>query len=312
MTTEPVVLILGAGASMPFGFPSGSDLKKEIVSLQDSDSELRRCLIAANSPQDDIVEFAKALGSSPFSSVDRCLEYGSIFRPKDREIGCAAIAAALLIKSGNLPARRDFDWIEILFNALAPRFEETGKGALTVVTYNYDCSFEYLFYRGLQTSIERKRADAMFANVTVIHLHGRLAPSKERWQPLSVSPELVRESIDPTKGIRIIHEQNPDMEQFDEARAALQAAKRVCFLGFGYDGINLERLLGKLGTSWLADRFVCGSAYDRTAVENWNVNMRYFGGRFRFGESDWKIARFLRESGALEEICHLRPQESPN
>jgi hypothetical protein len=310
MITKPTVLILGAGASMPFGFPSSSDLKTEIVSLQEKESELMRLLLASDFKHDEIVDFAKTLGASLFLSVDRFLEFtlGSY-----RRIGCAAIAAEILLKSRDLAMRRDFDWMGILFSALAPQFEEElYDDRLTVVTYNYDCSFEHLLWKGLQSSIQIKRAQETFDKIKVIHLHGKLAPSTEPRQLLLVCPQVVKDSFeDLENGIVASHERNPDTAQFRQAREILHKANRVCFLGFGYDCTNLERLLGGPNTRQLADKFVCGSAYNRTSMENWNVNKEYFDGTFRFGKSDWETPEFLRESSVLERICNLPRQESP-
>ena len=36
MITKPTVLVLGAGASLPYSYPSGGDLVKDIVSKVDS------------------------------------------------------------------------------------------------------------------------------------------------------------------------------------------------------------------------------------------------------------------------------------
>jgi hypothetical protein len=43
-------------------------------------------------------------------------------------------------------------------------------------------------------------------------------------------------------GIKIIHEVSPRSAEFREARAALRDAKRIIFLGFGFDRRNVQRL----------------------------------------------------------------------
>ena len=95
------------------------------------------------------------------------------------------------------------------------------------------------------------------------------------------------------------------MTQFEEARRAICAAKRICFLGFGYDRVNIEHLLRGSPQPDFSDKCLCGSALDRTEVENRNVNQEFFVSEFSFGKSDWDASRFLRESGVLEKICHL-------
>ena len=303
MISERTVLILGAGASMPFGFPSGGELKREIVSLQDGDSELMRWLLVSGFDHKEVVNFARALGESPFSSVDRFLEFT---HGKYRRIGCAVIATEILLKSQKLASLRDYNWMEIFFGALAPQFEEgLTDSKLMVVTYNYDCSFEFLLWRGLQSSIEPKRAEVTFNKIKVIHLHGRIAPASDSRQLPSVCCETIQDSLDVQNGIRSFHEQNADMTQFEEARRAICAAKRICFLGFGYDRVNIEHLLRGSPQPDFSDKCLCGSALDRTEVENRNVNQEFFVSEFSFGKSDWDASRFLRESGVLEKICHL-------
>jgi hypothetical protein len=296
---------------MPFGYPSGSELKRKIVGLQDNESELMRWLLASGFSRDTIVGFAKALSESPFSSVDRFLEFTL---GKYREIGCAAIATEILLRSQDLVNQREYFWMEIIFGVLAPQFEEELRDKkLVVITYNYDCSFEFLLWRGLQSSIDLQRAKATFDSIDVIHLHGQIAPSNDPQQLPSVCTDVIQDSFKNLEtGIRSFHEQNPEMDQFIRARKAIQAAKRVCFLGFGYDGVNLEHLLRGSEKPDFTAKFVCGSAFQRTEIENRNVNEEFFGGRLLFGKSDWDASRFLRESGVLEKNCHLPPQEAQN
>lgn len=317
MINKSTVLILGAGASKPFGFPLGNELKKRIVDLQDVseknfNNSLMNNLAMAGFNYADIVEFARHLGASPFSSVDRFLEYSTVFRGKVREIGCAAIATELLIRSQNLNDCREFNWIGILFNALAPDFDKMRKGCLTVITYNYDCSFEYLLYKGLISTIEPARAKQAFEKIDIIHLHGRLVPSAHPWELQYVSADTIRNSIEPEKGIKIIHEQDHKAGLFVNARLAIKSAERIFFLGFGYDEVNLERLFGSEYPVKPEGKFIAGTAFERTNVENWNVNKKFFSRSFRFGRDDWEIPIFLRKSGAFQEVCSLLHQTDPN
>ena len=303
MIPEKTVLILGAGASMDFGFPSGGDLKDEIVKFNGYDQPYLPTLISAGFNPEAINKFSRALAYSLAPSVDRHLEFSVNQNPHDREIGCAIIAASLLWREEKPNNVKDHKWLETLFHALYPGFEEgLENDKLTIITYNYDCSIEYFLYNGLNSTLGQPRADETMRKIKIIHLHGRLAPSQKATEAHTLSVQSIKDSIVPEKGIRIIHEQQPEMNQFVKARLALRDAKRICFLGFGYDEVNLERLFlpkGNIGA--LASKEIFGSAFKRTHAENKNINNRFFDGRCHFGRTDWTIERFLRESGILFE-----------
>ena len=300
------MLILGAGASIPFGFPTGRELKEEIVRLKNDYQPFIQHLISAGFNREDIYSFSDTLKSSLAPSVDRFLEFSVNFQPEYRRLGCAAIAANLLIRSQSLGRNGDHDWLELLFSALHPQFDEgLDEDKLTVVTFNYDCSFEYYLYNGLLNTIGPKRTENTLAKIKIIYLHGRLNPSVEAWRAVPISKEAIEDSINPEKGIKIIHEQNPHMPAFSDARVAIQNAQRICFLGFGYDETNLSRLLQGQNSDVMRRKTIFGSAFGRTNMENVNVNSTIFMDMCRFGQNHWKISEFLRESGIFSQMCHL-------
>ncbi|MGD1089626.1 MAG: hypothetical protein ABR955_13025 [Verrucomicrobiota bacterium] len=54
MITKPTTLILGAGASKPFGFPTGNEIKERVLSLNNSDplfGSYHRTNVTAYAPQ---------------------------------------------------------------------------------------------------------------------------------------------------------------------------------------------------------------------------------------------------------------------
>jgi hypothetical protein len=80
-----------------------------------------------------------------------------------------------------------------------------------------------------------------------LHLHGYLGlPSwlsgpSESARPYD--PNLPRLELEiATAGIALIHEELPYPEWAGDARASLEWAHEVCFLGFAYDPINMARL----------------------------------------------------------------------
>jgi hypothetical protein len=120
MITKPTVLILGAGASMPYGFPSGRDLLKTILDgLQpNTSSTLHTTLEELGMTKDCIWTFRNDLYYSGSSSVDAFLEH----RQEFLEIGKLAIMLSLMPLEEE---HRLFDmkvreqsWYEYLFGKL--------------------------------------------------------------------------------------------------------------------------------------------------------------------------------------------------
>jgi hypothetical protein len=90
MITTKTVLVLGAGASAPYGFPTGSTLKDRIIKPQGMNTH--QILKSLGFGSDKVREFTDVLRESGQSSVDAFLER----RLDLRKVGQAAIAATLL------------------------------------------------------------------------------------------------------------------------------------------------------------------------------------------------------------------------
>src|SRR5258708_19497688 len=138
MITRPTTLILGAGASAPFGFPTGYQLLNEVLSCAAYSSDGASPLLALDYGTGQIQAFWEALRASGKSSVDSFLEH----RPTLVDIGKAAMAWALIrCESEQKLFKRDgTNWYEYLFNRLNSRFEDFDKNKLTLLTFNYDRS----------------------------------------------------------------------------------------------------------------------------------------------------------------------------
>ena len=76
----------------------------------------------------------------------------------------------------------------------------------------------------------------------------------------TISGEFLRAA---SEGIHIVHENSPDMVHFAMANRRIQSAKRVIFLGFGYDKTNIRRL----GRRPKSHTIYSGSTYGMTPRE---------------------------------------------
>ncbi len=88
MIKNKTVLVLGAGASAPFGFPTGQGLKDQVCDKTLQNSGTTQLLISFGFDGDIIRSFRKALINSGRLSVDAFLEYRDNFL----DIGKTAIA----------------------------------------------------------------------------------------------------------------------------------------------------------------------------------------------------------------------------
>ena len=256
MFTQRTVLVLGAGASIPFGFPSGPGLTRGIVASLNASyakgserprfRELLADLGSLFSPP-EIDRFCVHLASSDRRSIDSFLEDRSEFL----DIGKAAIAAALLpLEHQGAVISNEDRWYGYLLDRL-PRRPEDLNGRLSVITFNYDRTLEQYLFTTLmhRFGLEDEAAARAVAQVPIVHFYGSLGvlPFQAKSHNANVIPFGVQRDARSIKWsanqIRIMserHEENPAIEQ---AHDLLRKAERVIFLGFGYDQTNLERLL---------------------------------------------------------------------
>ena len=144
MINVPTVLILGAGASKPYGYPVGSRLKDLIIANLESNY--------ANFyyTQDQISKFRDKLLNSRLYSIDKFLTgYGEEFSG----IGKLAIAQALIGTESRdvYSCNGEEDWYGYICNSLhASTPDEFYENKLSIITFNYDRSLEQYLFKALE------------------------------------------------------------------------------------------------------------------------------------------------------------------
>jgi len=244
------VLILGAGASQPFGFPSGKKLVNRICSVfSDSQRSEYSFMMQAGHPQPEVQAFRNVLYNANPASVDAWLEHN----PQFISIGKATIALLLLAYEQKSDLRPETNWYELLFQELDSPFEQFQQNKLKIITFNYDRSLEQYLYTKLTNTYTEKTQEEYVEKlqaIPIIHVYGSLGLLD--WQPQYPkhyipfvqygAPSDYNTINSAATNIKIIPETEKIGTEFEKARRFILDAAQVFFLGFGYDPTNLKRL----------------------------------------------------------------------
>ncbi|WP_299341713.1 hypothetical protein [uncultured Pseudoxanthomonas sp.] len=243
------VLVLGAGASVAYGYPLGSRLRQEILNLSQHDAMVAGIVRERYETLDirELVKFQETFKHSQLYSIDAFLAK----RKEFSEIGKKCIARVLLRCEGSKPLfleSSDKDhWYQYAFNQIAQReWDELTFDDLAIVTFNYDRSLEHFLYVALQSTYGKSayEVSAKLKTLRIVHVYGALCealPGDDGY--LSYDGKIDADKIAAAaSGLVVIPEGRSDSPTIVRAREWLGSARSICFLGFGFDSLNVERL----------------------------------------------------------------------
>jgi hypothetical protein len=299
--TQKTVLVLGAGASHPYGFPLGEELLKGIARgirfdhPEDGNIPVKRILLDSGFSASDLTSFAEQLDSSGLYSIDEFLQT----HPDLIKLGTNAIAAYLIpfeklssLLSGPNPKSEWYRYLLQLMGTTRPE-RTTTRANLSIVTYNYDRSLEYFLYNALTAGCNVSRGETikLLQTLPIIHIHGQLGFPDfllNGFRPYSpeASPQLLMMCA---QQIKIIHNVEDDTDELTSARKLIADARYVVFLGFGYHPTNIDRLR----LAWSADDKFGGTAYHLEPNEVSRAK-RSLHGSFALGKIDEDILLFMK------------------
>lgn len=261
MIAKSTVLILGAGASYPYRFPLGSELKSRVWrALRAVSDGAYNCaeraaiyepLLALGFKSDLIAELSLRLERSPRPSVDAFLEN----QPKFLELGKAAIAATLLpledpIALLSEPKPDERKWYQKLYNSLGRSLDEIRNNKLIILTFSYDRSLETYLLEAVRNDfgISTDETLNVLGHLPILHLYGSLGT--DDFDGLITEGRIERAA----NSIRVISDDIPrDDSTFQQAWRHIQQATKICFLGFGYDERNINRL--RISNDWPSNSY---------------------------------------------------------
>lgn len=308
MIKNKTVFVLGAGASAPYNFPLGASLVDQICREvleheNNSGNTLSKRLQRLGFNHLKVREFAQELRKARPYSLDAFIETRAVFR----EVAKAAIADVLLraeADSSLSTAAEDVDWYRYLFNKFLlvrnrDHYLEQARN-LSIVTFNFDRSFEHALFQSLIANfgLNGHDARALSQELNVLHVHGLLGtldslqPGDEQhsnmYGPgethLAAATEIARHQI------KIVDEEiSPTVVA--AATRALNEARSVYFLGFGFDERNLLKV--ELPRCLTGSRIV-GTAFRMTRNEQSPVRRCFQSTGGRIDLYDIDALGFLR------------------
>jgi hypothetical protein len=282
LITQNTLFILGAGASVPYGYPTANELRRFIITefkekysayLQDALKMSKDEVIHQANAYSLLIQSFKQSGTNSFDLF--------LSRNEKRfyDQGKYILAWCLLYFESKSKFNEDIDkpdtdWYKLLYNELTNEItksvdlEKFAENNLSVITFNYDRSFEQYLFDSLFFSFFGDRTDAIKVSdwIKVVHTYGKLFNLQWEDQHEGVkysTNELLGLAHVAQNNIKIIYEDRKG--QISKIQNIIKSAERIFFLGFGYAKENLEAL----GFSHLLNRSqrVYGTALGLTDQE---------------------------------------------
>ncbi|OVE76759.1 hypothetical protein BVX97_00480 [bacterium E08(2017)] len=282
----PTALILGAGASAPYGFPLGPELKNRLLE-QTANGQTQTLLQELGFDLKLLRLFSDALRYGTHPTVDVFLEKKTSFR----DIGSFLIALTLIPLESPQALFPQKDWYGDLFNTLnLEGLSNTDN--LSIVTLNYDRSLEHFLFNNIEYNcpdILMEQAHKNREKIHIVHAHGSLGNYPDVGYGISSSnKDAIRSAAD---SIKIISDHLADSDDFADAKDSIKRAERIVIIGFGYNQVTLDALLADVASD---GRAIYGTAYkldnkDRERVED------FFNGNISLGSQNQTAMETLRK-----------------
>lgn len=268
------VLIIGAGGSKPYGFPTGDEMYNEIkrslpkvVHFVLNEHQYTK----RNDWEKDAIDFSEQLKRTSSVSVDKYLNINTGFL----DIGIRAIALNIFKheKDSTLPFDKKLekeDWYSYLYKKITQSIYnkndlfEISDTKISFITFNYDRSLEHYLFENLyglfvNSGITREELFNYFKELDFLHVYGSLGrlpwqtgvygtsyrQTGEKFEYISygkASNRMPLEFLSKDLNISLMYENRKLSNEIKKAQELIANASRVLFLGFGYDEKNLEIL----------------------------------------------------------------------
>jgi hypothetical protein len=258
MIEQKTLLILGAGSSIEYGYPSGSNLvsniknsfENEVKEIANSGFHENELFPNIYTFQETAKKFADAVREANPYSIDLFMSRN---HPNFDNIGSFAIALNIMKKERssfegdfNVRFTTEDKWQEYLFNNLcsdhyANNIEEILPFKTSYLTFNYDRSFEYSGYRYFKSNYLNCKKERLMVNLSPKHIYGQVNEGLDiEGYGFQFGFQHILNSA---KSIRVMYRNRNTLKNvLTEYEGYINRFQRIIFLGFGFDNYNLNVL----------------------------------------------------------------------
>jgi len=311
------LFVLGAGTSIPYGFPSGSELVRNIIDYTSKGKLIYMYLKWLGYDEREVSRFSQDLEKSGMISIDTFLEYRNDYLEMGKVILTLTISIfeyKSTLYSGN-PANNLYGYI---FNKMITEPEKFSDNKISFITFNYDRSLEYFFINALRSGFNLKTREAanILKRIPIIHAHGKIGylkdevNSRELWDrenPYGVNIKILLEKEETflnlgriSDMINIIHEGEADNSIKERIENEISKSELITFLGFGYNYMNLKKL-GFSNGNELGHISIKGTTYGLTKKEilHHQSFLLNFANKVQLDKNNFTSLEYLREKVML-------------
>jgi hypothetical protein len=273
VNTPNTCFVLGAGASVPYGYPLGNDLAEKIIRLGlDGSTPWPRFWAPTPPILEQTRAWAKKMAErfrsyrmkTPNGTIDAFLHHeypNAELRqisgdPEWEEYSHAKMLAAEVLLAAEkidlaIGPRPECGYR--LFYELLVRMDQSAWPR--IITFNYDRSLEYWlsWYRARDAGCTPTVARGWFAPLQIHHVyqllaklpdgqsHDKFSPEYGQWENLNTGDSPFWKGREKMVMLRDPHA-NKLTEGYEMCQLWLREADRLIVLGFGYDEVNCKRI----------------------------------------------------------------------
>jgi hypothetical protein len=245
------VFVIGAGASVPYGLPTGAELREKLLLWTSSTrvKEWNDAFLTGVEPftEAQVLRLCRVLELAPFDTIDEFL----LNHPNLAAIGKSLLAYHLAWDEHYAVTKTKPRWWRDFANAFVIDRDSRGFRDVRIVSFNYDRIAEhYLAMYCHTTGYHSDRSLDSWLDEwqgRISYIHGRL-PTEYKWSETDCR---FGEVITPAEAARrasellvLSHDSPTTHAEAEVARAKelVESARELVFLGFGYAPANLNRL----------------------------------------------------------------------
>lgn len=260
MILEPTCLILGAGASAPYKLPTASQLRDLILTSRTPNgpatadqmpiqAQFQQTVMGVRTASNDWVIYLNDVTAAAelahlipefwnrFAKTDQNIDW--FLQRNEEEFGdIARLQMATVLLNCERGTNLLGNWYQQLSRVLfSAGLEGFPPGNLSVISFNYDRSFERYFLNVLESNYDPSFTEAQerWEKLPLLHVYGQLGSLTSVPYGDATKAEIA------ATGIRLMRPQADDAVQEKIARFLGQATY-INFVGFGFDADNVNLL----------------------------------------------------------------------